>query len=384
MVSRKSGAGSQGDKQSAIVQQFLEETGGSSSTSSAPSMGQAASAHVVSSAGFVPRTRETEAEKQKARDWDRSALLQVKDDDAQVKIYHAYAANANTNLESGVSTKRGLGMGDASGGVASVGRGRMVAFVSAGSAPVSAPVSAPAPAPAPVLAPAHNLASASSSHLPTASWSLPTGWSMGRDPATGTPYFANPATGATQWHPPPGSAQLPAGWETATDPSSGRTYYCNATTGQTQWTPPVPAGAPSFTLATAQASGAAALVEPPGHSVRVRGVPASMAEADVKELFASCGCILRVVMDRSAYSAVVHPKTAHVYFDAPASADAAVKACASPPHLTAHPSPPISSQTGDDAHRDRACALLLFWQDGRSQDARQYPFRRAAHERQGA
>ena len=59
--------------------------------------------------------------------------------------------------------------------------------------------------------------------------------------------------------------------------------------------------------------------------MRVRGLPATMADADVRELFSSCGRITRVVLDRAAYSAGTAPKSALVYFDAIASAEVAVK-----------------------------------------------------------
>ena len=42
---------------------------------------------------------ETEAAKEQARSWDRSQLLAVDEGDAQVKIYQAYAENANTNAD---------------------------------------------------------------------------------------------------------------------------------------------------------------------------------------------------------------------------------------------------------------------------------------------
>ena len=94
MVSRKSGAGSQGDKQSAIVQQFLAETAGAP-----PAPPTAPPAQVISSSGFVARTAETDAAKEQAKSFNRDQLLKVDDGDSQVKIYNAYADNANTNAE---------------------------------------------------------------------------------------------------------------------------------------------------------------------------------------------------------------------------------------------------------------------------------------------
>ena len=88
VASRKAACGSQGDKQSDIVARFASEIGGSSASSSV------ATPKVVSSAGFVPSTAATQAEKEKQRDWDRSSLLKVGDDDTLVQIYQSYAQNA--------------------------------------------------------------------------------------------------------------------------------------------------------------------------------------------------------------------------------------------------------------------------------------------------
>lgn len=156
---------------------------------------------------------------------------------------------------------------------------------------------------------------------------------MGTDPSSGYPYYANLHTGETQWHPPqpaaavappppppPAEPALPAGWVKATDPNSGHVYYTNPTTGASQWTPPLPP--PTLTpVATAPRY---APVET-GVGVAVKGLPASMSEADVKELFSSCGRILRVALERDAYSAGTHPKSGTVVFDQKASALEAVK-----------------------------------------------------------
>ena len=83
-VSRKAGVGSQGERQSKVVEQFA--------------------------AGFVASSSATDAEKATQRDWDRSQLLAVKDDDAQVQIYNAYAERSNTDGE-GKNSRRGLGSG---------------------------------------------------------------------------------------------------------------------------------------------------------------------------------------------------------------------------------------------------------------------------------
>lgn len=80
MVQRKAAVGSQGDKQSDIVRQFMMQTAGAAEPAPAP--------QVVSS-GFIARTESTDAAKEAARTWDRSQLLKVDDNDAQVKIYNA-------------------------------------------------------------------------------------------------------------------------------------------------------------------------------------------------------------------------------------------------------------------------------------------------------
>ena len=105
MVAKKTACSGQGDKQSKVVEQFAK--------------------------GFVPSSVVTESEKQAQRSWDRSSLLQVQDNDAQIGIFNAYAQNANTDAE-GKNTKRGLG---AASQPASGRRGGMgMTFVSAGGA----------------------------------------------------------------------------------------------------------------------------------------------------------------------------------------------------------------------------------------------------------
>mmetsp|Transcript_23989 Transcript_23989/g.38142 ORF Transcript_23989/g.38142 Transcript_23989/m.38142 type:complete len:213 (+) Transcript_23989:34-672(+) len=82
---------------------------------------------------------------------------------------------------------------------------------------------------------------------------LPPGWEQVLDPASGKPYYCNRVTGESSWTPPvapmavpmvapmpvPAPAPtLPAGWDMTTDPASGKPYYYNRATGVTQWTPP--------------------------------------------------------------------------------------------------------------------------------------------------
>ena len=165
---------------------------------------------------------------------------------------------------------------------------------------------------------------------------LPPGWSMGTDPCSGYPYYANLATGHTQWHPPqpeappppPPPAALPAGWVAATDPASGHTYYTNPTTGQSSWTPPLPP--PTFSTPIVSPPVAPAPVAPMaaaparGCTVKIKWLPSSFAEADVRELFGKCGKITHVSLDRGDYSSQTTPKNGSVSFDAVGSAKAAV------------------------------------------------------------
>ena len=281
--SRKAAPGSQGNKVSAQVQEFLEEqerkaAGAGAAVPPPP-------AATVAASGFVPRSQETEREKEEQRTFDRSALLRVDDKDAQVQIYNQYARGANTTSE-GVNTKRGLGADSGSGGGP---RKKAMCFVSAGGAPATTAASAAA-CPGTAAASA-SAAGAAAAGAPAAGWSLPAGWTVGTDPASGWPYYVNLATGATQWEPPASAPPpLPPGWQAVTDPSTGHVYYYNASTGASSWTPPQ-AAAPSVAPAPAPPSDAA---------VRVTGLPAAMSEAEVRELFGTCGRIVRVTLDRGA------------------------------------------------------------------------------------
>ena len=344
MVSRKAGS-SDNEKQSAIVQQFaLQQSQSQQPAAAAPT--------VISSSGFVPRSEDTEKAKAEQRNWDRAELLKVDEDDAQVRIYNAYSANANTSAE-GVNSRRGLGA--ASEGAATTtgrGAGGRKMFVAAGGAPAFTPAAtgvgtaATSAASAASASATVGVPSSSSSQAPWPSQQqqhhhqqqhappLPAGWSMAVDPASGVPYYANTATGVTQWHPPPPDPPaLPAGWVMSTDPASFKPYFCNPRTGQTQWTPPAPQAPvlppPTFAAAPAYPAASAAYPQaaPPSaeFAVKVRGLPPSMGDADVREIFGSCGRIVRVFLDRAAYSAGSAPKNATVAFDASASAELAVK-----------------------------------------------------------
>ena len=59
-------------------------------------------------------------------------------------------------------------------------------------------------------------------------------------------------------------------------------------------------------------------------TVRVSGIPPEMSQMDVKDMFATCGQVVRVDLDRSHYSGGSTPKSAAVVYDTPASADLAV------------------------------------------------------------
>jgi len=65
-------------------------------------------------------------------------------------------------------------------------------------------------------------------HTGHAGQALPRGWSQQID-QSGTPYYVNQQTRATQWNRP----VLPAEWSVLTDASSGRVYYSNGSI--TQW-----------------------------------------------------------------------------------------------------------------------------------------------------
>ena len=338
MVARKASVYGQGEKVSSVVQQFAS--------------------------GFVASTPQTDAEKAAAREWDRSAVLAVKDDDAQVQIYNAYSKNSNTSAEGG-STKKGLGCGSEGGGGSTMGgfrRGMGMSFVSAGGAPAATPAATGmafvAAGGAPAATPAASVArSVASIPQPTTTPTpqLPVGWVVATDPASGWPYYTHTPSGTTQWEPPPApppAPTLPAGWSAVLDPSSGRTYYANPSTGATQWEPPAdappplpppppppppepsaplpsPVFAPAVAAVGSGAVGADASAWRSGAgteaSVRVSGIPPDLADMDLKELFGSCGAVVSVRMDRGAYSAGSQPKSAVVRFDTPASAELAVK-----------------------------------------------------------
>ena len=90
---------------------------------------------------------------------------------------------------------------------------------------------------------------------------LPAGWSAGFDETSGSTYYVNDQTGASQWELPPqqggpasqqeqgayaqqggyeSAQELPSGWRTAFDEGSQATYYVNELTGETQWEAPSP------------------------------------------------------------------------------------------------------------------------------------------------
>jgi len=312
MVQKKAAWNGQGDRQSKVVEQFAS--------------------------GFVATSSATEAEKSAQRDWDRSKLLAVNADDPQSAIYEQISVRSNMSAEGG-TTRRGLGCGADSGSTSAHAQYRRgVSFVSAGGAPAPlfVPKSGVASTPAsgmPHQAPGDQ-GSLPQGSLPQGSLpqgSLPQGWVSAQAP-TGALYYVNTSTGVTQWEPPTALPPLPPGWVEGRDPNSGIAYYANPSTGQTQWERPaaqLPPSAPpppppplpppdEHALATMRwASGSKA-------AVRVSGVPSSMSEPDLKELFAPFGHVSSIEM-RSGYSAGTGPKSALLKYDTLASAELAVK-----------------------------------------------------------
>lgn len=326
--------GGQGDKQSAVVKQFAS--------------------------GFVASSAATDAEKERSRQWDRSQLLAVKDNDAQLGIYEDYAKHANTTAE-GASHKRGLGCGSDQSSATAKSLRRGVAFVSAGGQSAAPPMAATAAA---GVAGGLTATSAAIQSAAVSSWAQYT------DPSSGLPYYLNSQTGESRWtNPsqipappvPSAPAALPPGWLAATDPSSGLTYFANPSTGETSWEPPTqpplpplpppppPPPAPSSGGGFARqystafptphatpysnqpyaglcsSSNAAQRADTAvGARVRVSGIPAEMPDHDVKELFVSAGLVLGVKLDRGAYSASSQPKSGTICFDSPSTAKRAI------------------------------------------------------------
>ena len=60
--------------------------------------------------------------------------------------------------------------------------------------------------------------------------------------------------------------------------------------------------------------------------VNVQGLPAAMGDAEVRELFAECGRIVSIKLERGAYSSGgASTKSARISFDVRASAEVAVR-----------------------------------------------------------
>ncbi|KAJ0985793.1 hypothetical protein J5N97_004149 [Dioscorea zingiberensis] len=83
----------------------------------------------------------------------------------------------------------------------------------------------------------------------TSSSKLPLGWAEAKDPISGSLYFYNEKTGATQWEHPTETttfsqssviSPLPEDWEEASDVSTGQKYYYNTKTKMSQWERPNP------------------------------------------------------------------------------------------------------------------------------------------------
>lgn len=343
MVQKRSGMNPKDERESAVVREFR-------------------------SSGFVARSAETEAQKAAQRDgWDRSQNLAVKDDDVQLQIYNQYMTKSNTTSE-GQTSRLGLGAGGALSCGGGGGLHRPMAFVAAGGAPASLGSGSTR-----TPTPSTGYQTASPAFYPGgAGWAptLPVQWSSGVDPASGRPYYINMSTGVSQWTPPfPAPAPpppavpdaLPAGWHAVPDPSTGHTYYANPSTGMSSWTRPVvqapaapapclPPDAPPLPPDSPPLHPDADPLppDPPPHTpdtpplppdtpaghagqaqgpcVRVRGLPGSMSDADLRDIFSACGRVTAVAMERGAYSAGADvPKSATVTLDSVGSAQAAVR-----------------------------------------------------------
>ncbi len=74
--------------------------------------------------------------------------------------------------------------------------------------------------------------------LKDSSGSLPSGWKVETDAASGRKYYVETSSGTTSFHPPP--PPLPLGWIPFTDPSTNVTIFKNPSSGQTLPYPPPP------------------------------------------------------------------------------------------------------------------------------------------------
>lgn len=271
---------------------------------------------VVAAKGFVPRTEETEREKEEARSaWDRAQLLQVGEDDAQVKIYNDLARGPNNGGER--PTRFGLGFGDGgpraahTGPVKVVGTMRFVASASASAATPDAPPAGGAAAAAP------------SGAQPAPEWTGP------HATPEGNQYWYNVATKQSQWTPPdaappaapaaPAPAAQPEWTGPHATPDGQHRYWYNTRTRQSEWVQPAGCAPPAAPAAPAPA-------RKPGCTLLLGGIPPDLQDADVRELFGTYGAVTELVLDRGSYSAGAGPKRGHVCYDGAVGAAAAAKA----------------------------------------------------------
>jgi hypothetical protein len=308
---------------------------------------------VVASRGFVARSEQTDREKEEAREWDRSALLKVADDDQQVKIYNDLARGPNNGGER--PTRFGLGFGTADGASADAPSGPVktigtMRFVSSASV-------APSPAES---APVAEI--------------VETEWTGPHTTPEGNKYWYNSKTGKSEWTPPPGCAAAaeaaappPALPDSAADAavtgphttSEGHQYWYNTRTGVSEWIqpsqppqlqphyalpaqPPHPqyaqpcaqthyAQQPQYPPYYAQQQQQQQSVLPPtpaakpGCTLSVSGIPPDFQDADVRELFGAHGAIIFLQLDRGSYSVGTGPKQGVVVFDGSVGAASAVK-----------------------------------------------------------
>lgn len=335
MVSKKLLVGGQSSSLEQRLAELQAEIDGAGAPQPAPA--------VVASRGFVPRTEETEKDKEEARAWDRSALLQVKEDDEQVKIYNDLARGPNNGGDR--PTRFGLGFGDngaapPTGPVKTVGTMRFVSSASAAEPTGAAPSGAAQPA---------------------------SEWTGPHTTPEGNRYWYNTKTKQSQWTDPnvatqpaavPAAPAAPAEPEWTgphTTPDGLHKYWYNTRTKQSEWVQPQAAaqlqpvaaqqpyaptaahaqhyaayGAAALPQAPAMPGGAAAAAPPQarkaGCTLLLSGIPPDLQDADVRELFGTYGAVTELVLDRGSYSAGAGPKSGYITFDGAIGAATAAKA----------------------------------------------------------
>jgi hypothetical protein len=324
---------------------------------------------VVAARGFVPRTDDTEREKEEARNWDRSSLLHVKEDDQQVKIYNDLARGPNNGGERPGRFGLGFGTSSATTDAAPVGPTKTVGtmrFVSSSTANAVAAASSQ-PSSADATAPPLTSAQAAAAESE---------WTGPHKTPEGHVYWYNTRTAKSEWTPPPGAAAGAAGngssqahacsaqplalasaapgaqseWTGPHTAESGHQYWYNTRTANSEWIvpqqqsqlpqpPPQPqCYAPPAHLAQYPAhpympqpaaalpnAPAAPAVYKPGCTLAIAGIPPDFMNADVRELFGTHGAITHLQLDRDSYSAGSGPKRGLITFDGSVGASSALK-----------------------------------------------------------